>query len=68
MKVVTQCGYIGFCKKELLGVDPRFIEKIITAKCLRLFTLTSDSTIYFQMSMDHLITDKMWGIYYKPDI
>ena len=35
---------------------------------LPLFMWTSDFTIIFRQRQKTLITDKMWGIYYKPDI
>ncbi len=54
-----------FLTEGVLGVDPNF-QKTNDGKMPPVIHVDSDAPLYSDVDKS-LITDKMWGIYYKPD-
>jgi len=54
-----------FLTEGVLGVDPNF-QKTNDGKMPPVIHVDSDTPLYSDVDKS-LITDKMWGIYYKPD-
>ena len=54
-----------FLTEGVLGVDPNF-QKTDDGKMPPVIHVDSDAHLFSDVD-GSLITDKMWGIYYKPD-
>ena len=50
----------------VLRVDPNFL-KTDDGKMPPVIHVDTDAPLYSDRDKNHLITDKLWGIYYKPD-
>jgi len=50
----------------VLRVDPNFL-KTDDGKMPPVIHVDTDAPLYSDSDKNHLITDKLWGIYYKPD-
>ena len=64
-RTTCRCGSSGACEEGTLGVDPE-MHRTNDGRLPPVIHVDTDAPLYSDRD-GKLITDKLWGIYYKPD-